>query len=38
MLAPPAQVPGQVAEQALVRELRPGRGRQPRKVKVGDVG
>ena len=36
--APPTQLPGQIAEQALVRQLRPGDGRQLAKVQVGDVG
>ena len=38
MAAPPTQLPGQVAEQALVRQLRPSHGGQLAKVQVGDVG
>ena len=36
--SPAPQLPGQVAEQALVRQLWPGHGRQPGKVEIGDVG
>ena len=35
---PPPQLPGQVAEQALIRQLRPSDGRQLAKVQVRDVG
>jgi hypothetical protein len=38
MAATPAQLPGQIAEQPLVRQLRPGYGRQLAEVQVGDVG
>ena len=38
VVAPPAQLPREVTEQALVRQLRPGYGRQLAEVQVGDVG
>jgi hypothetical protein len=38
MAAPAAQLPRQVAEQALVCQLRPAHGREPGQVEIGDVG